>query len=79
LMFLVIISVYIVSYLPTFVILLVTYIARDFDYVQLSSLGINGWIMAARLIYLNHIVNPFIYGYFDGKLKSELRRIFCRK
>lgn len=78
-MFLVIITVYFFSYLPSFAILLVTYIVRNFDYLQLSALGINVWIFSARLIYLNHIVNPFIYGYFDGKLKSELRRIFCRK
>lgn len=79
LMFLAIIVVFIVSYLPSFAILLVTYIERQFDYLELSPLGINTWIFMARLIFLTHIVNPFVYGYFDGKLKLEMKRIFCRK
>ena len=78
-MFLAIITVYVFSYLPSFAILLTTYIKHDFDYLQLSPMGINAWIFSARLIFLNHIVNPFIYGYFDVKLRFELRRIFCRK
>lgn len=79
LMFLAIIVVFIVSYLPSFAILLVTYIERQFDYLELSPFGINAWIFMARLIFLTHIVNPFVYGYFDGKLKLEMKRIFCRK
>lgn len=79
LMFLAIIVVFIVSYLPSFAILLVTYIERQFDYLELSPFGINAWIFMARLIFLTHIVNPFVYGYFDGKLKLEMKRIFCLK
>ncbi|XP_062606329.1 neuropeptide Y receptor type 4-like [Saccostrea cucullata] len=78
-MFLAIITVYIFSYVPSFAILLITYTIEGFDYLQLSPLGINAWIFSARLIVLNHIVNPFIYGYFDGKLKSKLKSLFFRK
>ncbi|XP_052678251.1 trace amine-associated receptor 1-like [Crassostrea angulata] len=32
-----------------------------------------------KLILLNHIINPFIYGFFDTKFKEQLRKLCQRK
>lgn len=77
LMFLIIILVYIVSYIPTLAILIATYTLSDFTYLELSTAGINLWLFCARFLLLNHVVNPFIYGYFDIGFRAEFIKICC--
>lgn len=77
LMFMIIILVYILSYIPTLVILILTYTLSGFTYLELSTAGINLWLFCARFLLLNHVVNPFIYGYFDVKLRAEFTKICC--
>ncbi|XP_061191151.1 cholecystokinin receptor type A-like [Saccostrea echinata] len=77
LMFLIIILVYILSYIPTLAILIATYTLSDFTYLELSTVGINLWLFCARFLLLNHVINPFIYGYFDIKLRTEFAKLCC--
>ncbi|XP_062586977.1 trissin receptor-like [Saccostrea cucullata] len=77
LMFLIIILVYILSYIPTLGILIATYTLSDFTYLELSTAGINLWLFSARFLLLNHVINPFIYGYFDIKLRTEFEKLCC--
>lgn len=76
-MFMIIILVYILSYIPTLAILIATYTLSDFTYLELSTAGINLWLFCARFLLLNHVVNPFIYGYFDIGFRAEFVKIWC--
>ncbi|XP_048741181.2 5-hydroxytryptamine receptor 1A-like [Ostrea edulis] len=75
-MFLVIIIAYVLSYIPPLVILILVYAIEDFNFITLSEGQTVAWIYLARFIFLNHIVNPFIYGYFDTKFRDQLQRDF---
>ncbi|XP_048740978.1 5-hydroxytryptamine receptor 1A-beta-like [Ostrea edulis] len=75
-MFLVIIIAYVLSYIPPLVILILSYAIEDFNFITLSEGQTVAWIYLARFIFLNHIVNPFIYGYFDAKFREQLQKHF---
>lgn len=77
LMFLIIILVYTLSYIPTLAILIATYTLTDFTYLELSTAGINLWLFCARFLLLNHVINPFIYGYFDIGFRAEFMKVCC--
>lgn len=76
-MFFSIVVFYVLSYLPPIVILILTYALSNFYYLQLPRSWLNVWIFFARFLLLNHVVNPFMYGYFDVKLRSEFKHLFC--
>ncbi|XP_061194312.1 cholecystokinin receptor type A-like [Saccostrea echinata] len=77
-MFFIIILTYVLSYIAPLVILVLTYTIEDFDYVTLSETDSMMWIYLPRLVFINHILNPFVYGYFDTKFKDQLKIVFCR-
>lgn len=70
-MFMTIIIVYVISYIPSLVILILRYSKPDFDYLDFSETEYFVWFFFSRFVFINHIINPFIYGYFDVKLKRE--------
>jgi hypothetical protein len=72
-MFLVIIIVYVVSYLAS----LVTNIHLSVTNVQLKGYVLNIYYFFLRLNLLNHIANPYIYWFYDIKFRNEFRRICC--
>ncbi|XP_062567798.1 cholecystokinin receptor type A-like [Saccostrea cucullata] len=76
-MFFIIILVYVLSYIAPLVILVLSYTIEDFDYVTLSETDSLVWIYVPRLVFINHILNPFVYGYFDTKFKDQLKIVFC--
>lgn len=76
-MFMTIVAFYVLSYIPSIVILILTYTLKDFYYLQLPESLLNVWIFFARFLLLNHVVNPLIYGYFDVKLRSKVKRMCC--
>lgn len=77
-MFMTIIIVYVISYIPSLVILILRYSKPDFDYLDFSETEYFVWFFFSRFVFINHIINPFIYGYFDVKLKREfVRSVRC--
>jgi hypothetical protein len=72
-MFLVIIVAYVLSYIPPLVILILSYVIKNFNFIKLSEDQTIAWIYLARFVFLNDIVNPFIYGYFDTKFRDQLQ------
>lgn len=70
-MFMTIIIVYVISYIPSLVILILRYSKPDFDYLDFTESEYFVWFFFSRFVFINHIINPFIYGYFDVKLKRE--------
>ncbi|XP_061186388.1 cholecystokinin receptor type A-like [Saccostrea echinata] len=77
-MFFVIIVAYVFSYIPPLVILILVYTIEDFNFITLSEAQTLAWLYFARFVFLNQIINPFIYGYFDTKFRNKLR-ICCRR
>ncbi|XP_061186389.1 cholecystokinin receptor type A-like [Saccostrea echinata] len=80
-MFLVIIIAYVLSYIPPLAILILSYAIEDFNFITLSESETVAWLYLARFVFLNHIVNPFIYGYFDTKFRDQLQICFkkCKR
>ncbi|XP_065938355.1 G-protein coupled receptor 84-like [Magallana gigas] len=78
-MFLFLIAAYVVSYTPALIVLNLFYLLDGFTFHTLTRANMAVWIFLTRLVFLNHIVNPFIYGYFDSKFKKQLRKSFQRK
>lgn len=77
-MFMTIIIVYVISYIPSLVILILRYSKPDFDYLDFTETAYFVWFFFSRFVFINHIINPFIYGYFDVKLKREfVRSVRC--
>lgn len=78
-MFLTIIIFYLLSYLPTFTIIL---LATDdpFRYwYSMDIITLNVIMLLRRSSIINHIVNPFIYGYFDrGFRKHFVESFICQ-
>ncbi|XP_061186809.1 cholecystokinin receptor type A-like [Saccostrea echinata] len=77
-MFFVIILVYIFSYIPPLVILILVYTNEDFSFVNLSQAQTLALLYFARFVFLNQIINPFIYGYFDTKFRNKICICFKR-
>ena len=75
-MFMTIAIVFVVSYLPRIVIMLLESIYDDFW--RKSDAAIAALLFLYRMYILNHVTNPFIYGFFDGTFRHEVRLIFCR-
>ncbi|KAK3090361.1 hypothetical protein FSP39_011208 [Pinctada imbricata] len=76
-MFMLIVIIYVVSYIPTSAMILVTKSVDNFWYSlsQGELLLYNG---LSRMFIFNHIANPFIYGYFDLKFKEKLFQMIRR-
>ena len=71
LMLFVIISVYTVSYLPT--VVMNTYITLDKSVWATSSHDeIRSYRFLTRTYLFNHVTNPFIYAYFDSKIRLHM-------
>lgn len=77
-MFFVIIAAYVLSYIPSLITLIVVYADGDLNIGSISRESAFVFIYFARFVFLNHIVNPFIYSYFDEKFRTELRKLFTQ-
>ena len=70
-MFFVIIFIYLISYIPTAVVLI--YVTMDDTMWATSSYGeIRSYFFLIRTYVFNHAANPFVYAYFDSEIKSHM-------
>ncbi|XP_052064259.1 orexin receptor type 2-like [Mytilus californianus] len=76
-MFFVIIVAYVLSYIPSLIIFIVVYTLKDFNYISVSRETTFVITYLSRSVFLNHIVNPFVYSYFDPNFRKELRKLFA--
>ena len=76
-MFFTIINIYFVSYIPMYVILIYTKLEQQlWTAISFSKFAIyNGLI---RAYIMNHVTNPFIYIYFDNRLRQTVASLFCK-
>lgn len=75
LMFLIIIIVYVVSYLTSLA-------TQVYDFLATESMSGYRWnihMFCLRLNLLNHIANPYIYWFYDVKFRRELQKLCCKR
>ena len=78
LMFFVIIFVYLVSYIPTAVVLI--YVTLDDTIWTTSSYGeIRSYFFLIKTYVFNHVANPFVYAYFDSEIRSHMTCLLCQR
>lgn len=77
-MFFVIIVAYVISYTPPLIISILLYALDDFTFISMTRAQLAVCFYLTRLVFLNHIVNPFVYGYFDTKFRKQLM-IWCKR
>ena len=80
-MFFVIIVFYAISYTPYHVIELIALRIQETNQEELDDIHV--FLLKVLNLYsifgfVNHIVNPFIYGYFDAVFKEKCKEIFYR-
>lgn len=76
-MFLIVIIVYIFSYVPSFIVILINHSLSDFDPLQMSDAEINAWRFFNTACIFNHVSNPFIYWYYDKKFRKAVDKLIC--
>ena len=78
-MFFIVILVYIISYIPSFIVILINHTLKEFDPLQLSDVGLNTWRFFNTTSLFNHVSNPFIYLYYDKKFRKALDKLIGRR
>lgn len=76
-MFMTITLVFVIAYLPRIVIMLLESIFVQTFWHKPDSVVV-GLLFLYRLYILNHVVNPFIYGFFDASFRHEVKYLICR-
>lgn len=77
-MIFVLILAYVLSYTAPLIILILLFTLKGFTYHTMTRAEMGVWVYLTRLVFLNHIVNPFVYGYFDTKFRKQIR-LCCRR
>ena len=70
-----IIVVYVISYVPTCVVMLYCEVEHNFWFF-LSSLELQIFVGLQKALIINHIANPIIYGFFDLNFRAEVVNLF---
>lgn len=76
-MFMLITLVFVVSYAPT-VVLMFRESVDPYFWARLTNEEISGHLILYRMFIINHVVNPFIYGFFDGAFRKEMKNVLCK-
>lgn len=77
-MFIVISFVAIVTYIPPWIFIIME--TQDHEFWGALTYGESVTFLIIRRIYIiNHVVNPVIYGLFDGRFRYTLKRMLCPK
>ncbi|OWF46144.1 cholecystokinin receptor type A-like [Mizuhopecten yessoensis] len=75
-MFMTITLIFVVSYTPRVVLMLLESFEPDF-WGSLSNSQMQVCYFLYRMYLLNHVTNPFIYGLFDSRFRSKAKRLLC--
>ena len=65
-----------ISYVPTLVMVSVSSKDEEF-WLKLSYAKLQILLILRRMFIIDHLVNPFIYGYFDGSFRRQIKKLFC--
>lgn len=77
-MFAAIIVLWVISYLPTITLIIIPAVKNSIEFwFHMDPVATNILLFLNRAFLLNHVVNPFIYGYFDVGFRKEAANLFC--
>eukprot|EP00105_Crassostrea_gigas_P044662 XP_019928810.1 PREDICTED: neuropeptide S receptor-like [Crassostrea gigas] len=77
-MFAAIIVFWVISYLPTITLIIIPAVKNSIEFwFHMDPVATNVLLFLNRAFLLNHVVNPFIYGYFDVGFRKEAANLFC--
>ena len=76
-MFLCIVVIYVISYIPPFIVQFATGNSLA-TLLEIPSWELNVILFFEGSVLINHLANPFVYGYFDALFRRECRNLFCR-
>ena len=75
-MFMTIVGVYVLSFLPTSVMMILTKSQPEI-WEDIPAWKLVMYAILTRSYVINNIANPFIYGYFDVKFRKYLKKSLC--
>ncbi|XP_033743903.1 LOW QUALITY PROTEIN: cholecystokinin receptor-like [Pecten maximus] len=79
LMFLLIAGTCVVTYTPTLIVNLAVNLDSE-EFWNYTSPNLRQFYLYLFQVYIvNHVVNPFIYGYFDSAFRTEMKKLLCKK
>ena len=76
-MFFTIIFIYVMAYVPTIVMIILTTLGYFRDTVLKENYGILDLLF--RFYVVNHAANPFVYAFFDLQMRKRIRQMFKGK
>ena len=80
-MFVTIVLFYVLSYVPTFVLIIIPSKDPFGFWYSLDDASLNVLVILKRAFIVNHVVNPFVYGYFDLHFRTIFKSSLsiCKK
>ncbi|OWF46624.1 cholecystokinin receptor type A-like [Mizuhopecten yessoensis] len=79
LMFLLIAGICVVMYIPTLIVNLAVNLDSVYFWNYTSPHLRQLYLYFFQVYIVNHVVNPFIYGYFDSAFRTEVKQILCKR
>ena len=77
-MFLTVVVIYVLTYVPSVVTVVVLSFRDEREFwVQMTGVKLNVLYMLSEFYIFNHVLNPFIYLYYDVKFRREILKL-CR-
>jgi hypothetical protein len=76
-MFITIVVFYVISYVPTAILI---FVGSEYSFkfwYSLDDVSLNVLMILRRSYIINHIVNPYIYGYFDLNFRRQFIQSVC--
>jgi hypothetical protein len=79
-MFITIVVFYVISYLPTLILIIIPSKNPFKFWYTLDDVSLNILVILKRSYIINHVVNPYIYGYFDLHFRRQfIQSVFICK
>ncbi|XP_060080011.1 cholecystokinin receptor type A-like [Ylistrum balloti] len=78
LMFMTISAITGVTYVPSLIVNMCINLDSDEFWIYFSSIERQVYLFIFQFFLLNHVSNPFIYGFFDSSFRAEMKKLFRR-
>lgn len=78
LMFMTISAICGVTYVPSLIVNMCVNLDSDEFWIYFSPIERQVYLFIFQFFLLNHVSNPFIYGFFDSSFRAEMKKIFRR-
>lgn len=70
-------GIFIIMFAPYLILNVVNSLDKEFK-SNLSNLELTFYQIGVRLLLINNVSNPFVYGFTDERFKNGMKRVYCR-